>query len=289
MAETAPNDFVAFQAALSARIGTLPKRLRQCAGYVIEHPEQLAFATVAQISEAAGVQPSAFMRFCQVMGFSGYSQMQKLFRERFGGQWPDYATRLARLRETGGDTPEALLVEFAEAGRQSLARLTDQVSPKQLRNAVNVLAAAPLIHIVGFRRSFPIACYLAYAFEKLGCANVLHDGGGLLTRHSLARSGDALIAISFAPYTEGTIALARDAFNLGLTVIAISDSALSPLAQYSAIQLQVSELDVGAFRTLSATFSLAAALAIATGAERDRRQVDTFMLNSDKNRIKISK
>ena len=105
MAETAPNDFAAFQAALSARIGTMPKRLRQCASYVIEHPEQLAFATVAQISEAAGVQPSAFMRFCQVMGFSGYSEMQKLFRERFGGQWPDYTTRLARLRESGGARP----------------------------------------------------------------------------------------------------------------------------------------------------------------------------------------
>ena len=39
MAETAPNDFAAFQAVLSARIGTMPKRLRQCASYVIEHPE----------------------------------------------------------------------------------------------------------------------------------------------------------------------------------------------------------------------------------------------------------
>jgi DNA-binding MurR/RpiR family transcriptional regulator len=256
---------------------------------VIEHPEQLAFSTVAQISEAAGVQPSAFMRFCRVMGFSGYSEMQKLFRERFGGQWPDYATRLARLRESGGDTPEALLAEFTEAGRQSLDRLIDQVSPEQLQQAVDALASAPLIHIVGFRRSFPIACYLAYAFEKLGYANVLHDGGGLLTRHSLSRPGDALIAISFAPYTEQAVALAKDAFDLGLTVIAITDSVLSPLAQYSTIQLQVSELDVGAFRSLSATFSLAAALAIATGAERNRQQADIFMLNSDKNRIKISK
>ncbi len=281
MAETAPNDFAAFQVALSARAGAMPKRLRQCANHVIEHPEQLAFATVAQISEAAGVQPSAFMRFCQVMGFSGYSEMQKLFRGRFGGQWPDYATRLARLRESGGDSPEALLAEFTEAGRQSLDRLIDQVSPEQLQNAVNALASAPLIHIVGFRRSFPVACYLAYAYEKLGCANVLHDGGGLLTRQSLARPGDALIAISFAPYTEQAIALAQDAFDLGLTVIAITDSVLSPLAQYSTIRLQVSELDVGAFRSLSATFSLVAALAIATGAERNRRQVDTFMLKSD--------
>ena len=139
---------------------------------------------------------------------------------------------------------------------------------------------------MGFRRWFPIACYLAHAFEKLGCANVLHDGGGLLTRHSLAQSGDALIAFGFAPHTEGTIALAQDAFDLGLTVIAITDSVLFPLAQYSTIQLQVSELDVGAFRSLSATFSLAATWAIATGAERDRQQVDTFMLNSDRSKIK---
>jgi DNA-binding MurR/RpiR family transcriptional regulator len=138
---------------------------------------------------------------------------------------------------------------------------------------------------VGFRRSFPIAGYLACAFLKLGCANVPHDGGGLLTRHSLARSGNAPIAIGFAPHTVGTIALAQGAFDLGLTVIAVTDSVLFPLAQYSTIQLQVSELDVGAFRSFSATFSLAATLAIATGAERDRQQVDTFMLNSDRSKI----
>ncbi len=50
-------------------------------------------STVAEMAEAAGVQPSAFMRFCQIMGFSGYSEMQRLFRESYVGGWPDYSTR----------------------------------------------------------------------------------------------------------------------------------------------------------------------------------------------------
>lgn len=54
-------------------MATLPKRLRQCADYMLTHPEKIAVSTVAELDAGAGVQPSALMRFCQVVGFSGFS------------------------------------------------------------------------------------------------------------------------------------------------------------------------------------------------------------------------
>ncbi len=185
-------------------------------------------------------------------------------------KWPDYATRLENLRETGDDSPSALLAEFVEAGRLSLENLTTTVDLETLETAVNVLAAAPMIHVVGFRRAFPVASYLSYAFEKMDIAAVLHDGVGNLNPRHAIRKGDVVIAITFAPYSQETIDLAAYAHGNGNRVVAISDALSGPMRKTDALMLSVSEVDVGAFRALSATISLAIALAVATGAKRDR-------------------
>ena len=52
-------------------------------------------------------------------------------------------------------------------------------------------------------------------------------------------------------------------------VVAMTDSLSSPLKRLRAVPLLVSEVDVGAFRALSAPFALAIALAVAVGAARE--------------------
>ena len=265
-----PTDYAAFRAALDAHRDALPKRLKQCAAYFDAYPERVAFDTVAQVAEAAEVQPSAVMRFAKVLGFSGYSELQNVFRARYADSWPDYATRLARLRGEGGEgqgSAHDLLKQFAGAGGRSLSRMLDDIAPESIEIAVKSLSNAPLIHIAGFRRSFPVAAYLAYAFEKQGRPSRLIDGTGLLTTGSAFGPGHRLLAISFAPYTELTIDLAGQARDAGAEVVAISDSGDSPLFALADACLEVREEDVGAFRTLSATFALATTLAVAVGAE----------------------
>lgn len=249
---------------------TLPKRLRQCADYILQNTHEIAFSTVAEISERANVQPSAVMRFCQVIGFGGYTDMQKLVRQTIQPKMPDYNERIQNLRESGDDSPAAILAEFVEAGRKSLEQLSATVNEASLEQAVETLAQAQLIHVVGMRRAYPVASYLSYAFEKLHIPSVLHGGGGRLTHAEAMREGDALIAITFAPYSPETIALADEAVSRGLPVILMSDSPSLPINGTSVVPLIVSEIDFGAFRSLSATLSLAISLAVATGARRSR-------------------
>lgn len=247
----------------------LPKRLQQCAAYVAANPDRIAVSTVSEIAEAANVQPSAFMRFCQELGFTGYSQMQRVFRNDYVAKWPDYTTRLEELRERGADTPSALLAEFVDAGRNSLEALTQSIDPVSLERAVTCLSGARTIHIVGFRRAFSVASYLAYAFEKLGMPAILHSQiAGLDTSHAM-RAGDAMIAISFAPYTPQAVALAERADAAGVDLVIVTDTVISPLAKLPGTLLLVNEIEVGAFRSLAASLVLAMALAISVGARRD--------------------
>lgn len=258
-----------FRDRLAQLAETLPKRLRQCADHIAANSDRIAVSTVADMAAGAGVPPSALMRFCQIMGFSGFSEMQRLFREAYVPGFPDYATRLANLKGQSTGSPATLVAEFVEAGRSSLESLAKNLDEAALDQAVAVLSKAETLHLVGLRRAFPVASYLAYVFEKMAVPSMLHDGVGKLdSRHAL-RAGDAVLAITFAPYSEETIAIAHDAANRGVPVVALTDRIGGPLAKYASATLTVSEVDFGSFRSLSATIAMALSLAVAVGTARD--------------------
>ncbi|KAB2698194.1 MurR/RpiR family transcriptional regulator [Ochrobactrum sp. Kaboul] len=264
----APTTVKEFEARLLEVSDRLPKRLKQCADFVAANQDRIAVSTVAEMADGAGVQSSAFMRFCQLLGFSGFSEMQKLFRESYAGGWPDYSTRLEHLRETAANSAPALLAEFAEAGRTSLEGLLKTIEPEALEKAVEILARAETIHLVGIRRAFPVASYLAYALEKMQVPAMLHSAVGKLENMHAIRKGDVLLAITFSPYSAETIEMAESAAARGIDVVGITDTIVSPLSKLSRQTLLVSEVDFGAFRSLSATLCLAIALAVAVGTAR---------------------
>ncbi len=264
----APASVEEFQTRLVEISKTLPKRLKQCADYLAQNTDRIPISTVAGLSEAAGVQPSALMRFCKEMGFSGFSQMQRLFRDHQARGWPDYSTRLDNMRARGSDTPSALLAEFVVAGRNSLENMAKTIDIADLEQAADLLGKASMIHAIGLNRAFPVAAYFAYAFEKMDVPIFLHDRVGKLDHRHAIRTDDVLIAVSFAPYSEETLDLVDHALGQNCAVISITDAINSPLRRRDITSLIVSEIDVGAFRALSATLSLATALSVAVGTRR---------------------
>lgn len=267
--EPAPASIEAFRARLASLSDRLPKRLRQCADFLAANTDRIAVSTVAELALGADVPASALMRFCQVLGFSGFSDMQRLFREAYAPGWPDYATRLANLKASGNGSPAALLAEFVEAGRMSLETLAKTADEVVLAQAVDILVKAETLHVIGLRRAFPVASYLVYVFEKMAVPAMLHDGVGKLDHRFAIRPGDAVLAVTFAPYSEETVALAQDAHDRGLPVVALTDGMTSPLARFADASVMVQEVDFGAFRSLSATIAMAISLAVAVGSRRE--------------------
>lgn len=266
----APASVEEFRDRLASIAPTLPKRMRQCADHLSRNYDRIAVSTVADLAAGADVPPSALMRFCQLLGFSGFSDMQRLFRDAYAPGWPDYATRLANLKTGAAGTPSTLVAEFVEAGRMSLETLARTLDEAALDRAVAILSRAETLHIIGFRRSYPVASYLAYVFEKMAVPAMLHDGVGKIDHRFALRPGDAVLAITFAPYAEDTLALAAEARQRGIAVVALTDHPSSPAARHADATLFVDEVDFGAFRSLSATIALAIALAVAIASARER-------------------
>jgi DNA-binding MurR/RpiR family transcriptional regulator len=268
----APRDFAALRTEIVARHAALPKRLAQVASFAVGHPDEIAFGTAASVAARAGVQPSTLIRFARALGYQGFTDLQAVFRRHLRERVPDYETRLKALSGADSSAKLARLLDgFCAAGERSIASLRDRLDVAALEKAVDVLAGARTIYLVGLRRSFPVAIYMAYAFGKLGVRNVLVDSVAGLAPEvgSFAEPGDAVVAVSFTPYASETVALAGSAADRGVPIVAVTDSPFSPLAQRATIWLEVVEADVEGFRSLSASFTLAATLTVAV-AERRR-------------------
>jgi DNA-binding MurR/RpiR family transcriptional regulator len=269
-----PRNFEQLKEVLLARRDELPRRLVQVAAFALENPDDIAFGTVASVAAQAKVQPSTLIRFAQTIGYAGFSDLQDVFRAQLKSRWPDYRERLAKIDQ--GERPSSegtgsLLDGFAESAIASIERVRNTVSAADIDKAAAILSKAEFIYLLGLRRAFPVTAYLAYALGKLGLRAQLIDQIGSLGPEQLAgaTSRDALVAVSFTPYTPTTVDLTRVAAASGVPVIAITDSPFSPLGPSAKLQIEIVEADYSGFRSLSATLCLAMALAVATGARRE--------------------
>ncbi len=268
-----PRDFPALKALIASRAADLPKRLSQVAQYSLHHPDEMAFGTVASIADEALVQPSTLVRFAQALGFQGFTELQEVFRSRLRERVLSYDERLAHLRSQLGEAHKASVIfaGFAESAEKSLRELRVRLDGEVLEKAVELLAKADTIFLVGLRRSFPISSYMSYAFGKLAIKNQLIGAtGGLAAEDvSFATKQDVMLAISFTPYASETVQLAQSAAARGVSVISITDSAFSPIVPLAKLWFEVTEAHFEGFRSMSATLALAMTLTVAVAERRN--------------------
>jgi len=271
--ETAPRDFAALRSLIGSRAATLPRRLTQVATYALQHPDEIAFGTAASIAAHAGVQPSTLVRFSQALGYQGFSDLQDVFRSRLREKVPSYDERLKQLREHGlSASRTALLLDgFAEAAGRSVSDVRMKLDPAALERAVTLLAAAETIYLVGFRRSFPITSYMAYAMGKLGIRHILVDGiaGPGVEQTSFISARDAMLSVSFTPYSNETVNLTNAARARGAQIVSLTDSVFSPIAPIADVWLEIVEANFEGFRSMAASLAVAMTLSVAVAGRRD--------------------
>lgn len=270
-----PRDLAGLKSLLVDAHRSLPPRLIQVAAFALENPDEIALGTAASIAAQAAVQPSTLVRFAKRFGYSGFSDLQGVFRAELKSSWPDYRERIARVqaaREAGG--PHPMISGFAESAIVSLERLVSVEFDEDIRRAADLLAGAEVIYLLGMRRAFPVTFYMAYALGKLGLRAALVDHVASLGPEQLTEAGerDVLVAVSFTPYTPLTVELTDRSASRGVPVIALTDSAFSPLSPNATVKFEIPEADYAGFRSLAATFCVAMALTVAAGAKRSVRQ-----------------
>lgn len=268
-----PETYDQLEKAIIEQFPSLSKRLQQIASHALDNPSELALETIAAVAQRAQVQPSSLIRFAKVFGFSGYSDMQRVFRLRLTDAMPDYKERLKSLNGNepqGEDAKDvnALLEQFVEADITGLRRLQQNKRLGGLLDqAFKLITDSETVYVVAHRRSFPIACYLAYALSQMNVRNVLVDGVGGMFMQQVSHAGprDVIIAISSKAYSPDVAQVVREGKQRGVKIIAMTDSPLSPLAEHSDVSLEVQQAAVGLFRSQAVNMTLAVTLIVGLG------------------------
>jgi AcrR family transcriptional regulator len=147
-------DFDALRDALVARHAGLPKRLQQIARFALDHPDDMALGTVAEVARAAGVQPSALVRFAQARN----ALMAEIARRGF----EQFAAELEGAWNGGRPDPVAAIencgkayLAFARREPASYAAMFDPGMP--LEDDPGLLVAADRSFAV-LREAAELAC-----------------------------------------------------------------------------------------------------------------------------------
>ena len=266
------RDYEGLRTDLVARAGSLSKRLSQVAQFFLNHPEEVAINTLVRLAEQAQVPPATITRFAKELGFSGFADLQGIFRERLLGPRLPYAARRATSATADLDHPGEVFGSFIEAGVQSLLRIEAALDRQALDAFVEVLADSEVVHVAAARGAFGLAAYAVYGFANIGKRAHLVDNLGAMRAVQIAAMGprDVLLVMTFDDYTPETVEAAHLARAAGHRLLAITDNALSPVAPLATHVLYVNEARLGHFRSQVPAMVVCQAIIVSLGRRLGR-------------------
>lgn len=245
------------------------KGQRRIAGYILSDYDKAAFMTANKLGTVVGVSESTVVRFAAELGYDGYPAMQKALQEIVRSK----LTSIQRIRASndrlfGSDVVTTVLQTDMEKIRSAI----ESVDRAAFGSVVDKLMGARHIYILGVHSSSFLAGYLHFYFHLIFDNVTLvtsNSAGDILESILRIGPGDVLIGISFPRYSQSTVKGVRFAYDRGADVVAITDSALSPLYPMASVSLLASSDMISFVDSLVAPFSLLNALIVAAGHKKD--------------------
>lgn len=246
----------------------LPSKQRRLARFFLDHEDQLIFGSVNDISERAGVSAATAVRFCQTLGYEGYTHLQAAVRS----QVPQYQTsvqRLAKRIENGG-FDEDLPTQVAQVNISNIQQTMNQVSEADLARAVAAIIHARQIRVFGSGLAAAAAVFAEHALLVLGCSARVCRDSRLMQELEVSRltQYDLVIVISLWRYLHDTVQVAEAARANGVPCIALTDSLAAPVALLADYVFVATVEGVAHSRSLAGIISLIDLLSAALVRER---------------------
>lgn len=215
---------------IDSHFGTLSPELQRAARWVRDHATEFGLQSMRQSAQSAGVAPATMTRLARALGLGGFEELRRPVLAHLAQS----AQRASPIRLSGlSSVVDEGLGALAQAQARNTASALDRNPPASVDAAATALLSARGVLFLGLRASFGIAYHLHYTCDWLrsGTQLALAGGGAMTDRLADLQPQDLLVVVSQAPYTRQAVEAAQDARRRGVPVLALTDSALSPLAQ----------------------------------------------------------
>jgi DNA-binding MurR/RpiR family transcriptional regulator len=261
---------------LKEKASSLTRSQKRLMQYILSHEEEAIFLNIENLADKVKVSEATVVRLSKALGFKGFPQFQKELRLLFRTK----LTTTSRLEETvrRGTNEGEVLFKILQTDIDNITVTMKEASVLEFREFVKAIDSAQRIVIIGLRSVYSLATFLGVALEFLQKdVWVVEPGiGDLWDRLLRLRKDDLVIAISFPRYTRVSVEAFKFAKSQGVKTLAITDSLISPLAQYADHVLTARYRMDSFIESFTAAFSLINAIVTAVGISNKKKTLKSL-------------
>ncbi|MER9052328.1 MurR/RpiR family transcriptional regulator [Mesorhizobium sp. M0923] len=239
----------------------MSKQVQNAARFVLDRPCDVALLSMREQARQAGVQPATMTRLAKHLGLRGFDDIRNMYAQTLRGAGAAVrAGEQVVSQKLKGD--HALAAKMLNSFARQIAELAEPQSLDRVVTVAESLAKARRIYCLGLRSSHSIVWQLQHILRFVDEKSVLLDGiaGTGSDAIGSACKDDVLLVASFHSYTRATIELAEFVKSRGISVIAITDSEVSPLALIAETTVVVSTNSPSFIQTMTPAFAIAEVL-----------------------------
>jgi DNA-binding MurR/RpiR family transcriptional regulator len=256
----------------------LSKSQKKVASYVMDYPGKIALASAQEIGAIIGVSETTVIRFCYSLELSGYAELQKIIRQQLLSQ----QSNISSYQQAKLDLEQEpqFFSKVMEQDRVNIAETMNQISEEGYETAIERLAKAEKVYILGLRSSFAAANWLAYTLGlvRANVQLIRPESEDVLQTLSQMNEKSVVIVISFHRYVKETIQIAKLAHTQQVFIIGITDSLLAPIQPYSQLMFPIYSTNKSALDATAAMFSLMNAFVAGLSV----KEKDSFKLRQER-------
>lgn len=252
---------------IQSNFNRLSKGQKLIAEYIMNDYDKAAFMTAATLGETVGVSESTVVRFANTLGFDGYRELQKELQELIKNK----LTTVQRISLSSDFTDyENALKQVVKKDMDNMEKTFNEMDYQAFERAVEMTLKAEKVYVLGLRSSSFLAGYLAFYLNfLLDDVKVISPGPNDVFEQLLkATEKDVIIGISYPRYSKRTLEALDYGKDKGCKIIGITDSLISPAAQYADATLIASSNMLSFVDSLVAPLSLINGFIVAIGMEK---------------------
>lgn len=248
---------------INKKFNKMSKSHKKLATFVIDHYEQAAFMTAAQMAKTVDVSEATVVRFAYALEYDGYPEFQVSLAEWVKKKLNSVQTIGAKY---GSSTQTEILTSVLSADIEKIEDTIEHIDVQAFEAAVDIILRAKHVYIIGLRSCKPMAQFLHFYLSIIrGDVNLIDSTSTSETFEQMIRINekDVVIGISFPRYSMRTLKAMEMANDKNAKVITITDTIHSPMCLYSSCNLLARSDMVSIVDSLVAPLSVINALVVA--------------------------
>ena len=228
-----PQEPTATIAKINAMQQDFTKAEKKVAAVITEDPEQVIYASIAELAQSAGVSEPTIIRFARKIGLNGYQDLKLTLAREFVNPLQAINGQITRQDDVG-----SIVSKVFNGTIETLNFTRDALSLADLEKAAELVGGARRIIAVGMGNSHAICIDLLHKLLRLNLDVSAYSDPHMATIALVhADERDVLFCISHSGSSKEIVDLAEEASGKNVHVISITGSGITPLARYSEITL----------------------------------------------------